>query len=105
MKKRVAADISALKAKFPEAKICTNVLSCAKGLMFAVKPKPILLVCSKQGIREAGIHMFFVFFPIKATWYDSKLKEVDRKTVRPFTGPHYPKKPAKYVLELPAKRA
>ncbi len=89
------------KIKIPKnTKICNNFWSSALGLMFAKKPAPALLVSKKENI--SGIHMFFVFFPLDIIWLDSEYKIVDiKRHAKPFTGPYYPKKPAKYVLELP----
>lgn len=86
--------------KIPKnAKICKSLFSKCLGLMFS-KPKPVLLVNSKES--RTGIHMFFVFFPLDIIWLDSNYKIIDfRKNVKPFSGFYYPKKPAKYVLEMP----
>ena len=91
------------RIKIPKGtKICKDFLSRAKGLMFASKPKPTLLVFQKES--KVGIHMLFVFFPLDIIWLDSKYKIVDiRKNVKPFSGVYYPNTPAKYVLELPVK--
>ena len=48
---------------------------------------------------RALIHSFFVFFPFKAIFLNSKKKIVDVKKIRPFTI-YKPRKPAKYVVEL-----
>lgn len=92
------------KIEIPEnIRICKG-FSNALGLMFARKPRPTLLRNRRETRFGSGIHMFFVFFPLDIIWLDSEYKIVDiRKNVKPFTGPYYPKKPAKYVLELPTQ--
>ena len=73
-------------------------LGAVRGLMFS-KPKSIVLVSPFECILS--IHMLFVFFPIKAVWFDSKKKVVDIKIAYPFQIHVAPKKPARYVLETP----
>ena len=65
------------------------------------KGNAIVLVSPKQGILETTIHMLFVFFPLDIIWLDKNKKVVDiHKNVKPFTFAA-PKKPAKYIIELP----
>ena len=86
--------------KRSEVEIADCFFKKFRGLMFRKKPKKMLLVLKNQGRIEAGIHSFFVFFPFDAVWLDENWKIVDLKTVRPFSF-KTPRKPAKYVLELP----
>jgi len=50
---------------------------------------------------NAGIHMFFVNFPIDVIWLNSeKLVVATAEDVKPFTLKN-PKKFARYIIELP----
>jgi uncharacterized membrane protein (UPF0127 family) len=75
-------------------------LKVLKGLMFS-KKKNILLVLPKES--KVNIHSFFVFFPFKAVFLNSKKQVVDSKKIKPFTF-YRSKKPAKYVLETPIQK-
>ncbi len=90
-----------------DAKIAKSLLSRIKGLMFCRKLKKgeaLLLVNKSENINESRIHTFFVFFKIDAVWLDSSRMVVDKKeSIMPFTPLIKPGKPARYILELPAK--
>jgi len=75
----------------------------ARGLMFAMPPKDkgLLIDCKEESRIGSTIHMLFVFFPLDILWLNKKKQIVYIKTVFPFTPLAIPKKPAKYVLELP----
>lgn len=55
---------------------------------------------------NATIHMLFVFFPIDVIFLDKNKKVVDIvKGLKPFTPSCSPKKPAKFLIELPEGKA
>ncbi len=96
--------ILADRVKFNE-----DVLSKIKGLMFSKSLKrgeAMVLVANEEGIFETTLHMFFVFFTIDIVWLDKEYRVVDKKeNVKSFTPLIIPRKPAKYVIELPKSTA
>ena len=86
-------------------KIYSDIFSKSKGLRFAKRLKKgqaIILEANEESIFETTIDMFFVFFPIDVLWVNSNKEVVDiRRSVKPFTPVITPRKPAKYVIELP----
>ncbi|MEM3412249.1 MAG: DUF192 domain-containing protein [archaeon] len=74
-----------------------------RGLMFRKKCKEILFILPKKSRVLASIHSFFVFFNFDVVWLDEKMRVVDLKeNIKPFCINITPKKPAKYILEMPA---
>ena len=85
---------------------CDSFFSRLRGLMFKkrILDEAYLFVLKKESVLEASIHMLFVFFPIDVAWLDKNFKVVDfKQSIAPFSLYHAPKKPAKYVLELPER--
>ena len=86
-------------------KICKDWFSKARGLMFSSglkKGQALILVADKESVMESSIHMLFVFQWIDVVWLDRNKNVVDfKRNVKPFTILIMPKKPAKYVVELP----
>jgi uncharacterized membrane protein (UPF0127 family) len=78
-------------------KICATTLSHMRGLMFSRKRKCILAFSKEQIIP---LHTWFVFFPIKITFLNSKKRVVERTVMQPFTT-YTPKIKARYVVETP----
>jgi len=80
-----------------KVKFCKSVF----GLMFRrlKKGDSIVLECA-EGIFSSAIHMLFVFYSLDIVWLDKNKIVVDKKTVKPFTLFAYPKKPAKYIVEM-----
>ncbi len=76
-----------------------------KGLMFenaASFDYALVFALPRESRPAAAIHMFFVFFPIDAVFLDRGKRVVDiARNLRPFTPSYMPKKPAKYIIELP----
>ncbi|MBI5797654.1 DUF192 domain-containing protein [Candidatus Woesearchaeota archaeon] len=91
------------------AKYCDTAFTRAMGLMFTLplkKEQACILVANNESIMETSIHMFFVFYPIDVLWLNEKKEVVDKRiSVWPFTPLLIPKLAAKYVIELPRKRA
>lgn len=86
-----------------------GMFSNAWGLKFSRrlrKGQGLVLVAGRKSRFGTAIDMLFVFFAIDVAWLDSKKKVVDVKCcVRPFTPLVIPRKPAKYVVELPVGTA
>jgi len=82
-------------------KFCKNNFSKALGLMFSRKNKTLIFIFDKEKI--ISLHMFFVFFPIDVLFLNKHKKVVQiRENFKPFRI-IVPKKPAKYIIELPDK--
>lgn len=91
------------------ARISKGVFSNALGLKFSRrlrKGQGLVLAADGESRLGTAIDMLFVFFSIDVVWLDSKKRVVDiRQRVKPFTPLVIPKKPARYVVELPAGTA
>jgi len=81
-------------------KLCKNIFSQTKGLMFSKKQT---LIFSWKKEKKQPIHMFFVFFPIDLLYLNKNKEIIEIKTsLKPFSTYH-PLHPAKYLIESPAK--
>jgi uncharacterized protein len=79
---------------------CDTLPSKMLGLMFTAK-RDRALVFRFDKERIVSLHMFFVFYTIDVVFLDSEKRIVETKRgFRPF-GIYFPKKKARYVLELP----
>ena len=79
-----------------------------KGLMFEDKKNfnyALAMEMQGEGTITSSIHMVFVFFPIDVLFLNKEKKVVDKVTLEPFVPNYTPKKPAKYVVELPKGKA
>lgn len=89
-KKRIIAE---------NAELCGDIFSKSLGLMFTLKPKPLIFIFKKEKIIP--LHMLFVFYPIDVLFLNKNKAVVEMKeNLRPFRF-YTPKKKAKYVIELP----
>jgi uncharacterized protein len=80
---------------------CHSVGSKAAGLMFHPRIKDKAFVFVNREEEYVPLHMFFVFQTIDVLFLDSDKKIADiKQDFRPFTL-YFPKKNAKYVIELP----
>jgi len=80
------------------AKICKNIISKSIGLIFTIKPRPLIFFFRKEKIIP--LHMFFVFYPIDVLFIDKNKIVVEiKENFRPFTV-YTPQKKAMYVIEL-----
>ena len=88
-----------------DVKFNDDIFSKTRGLMFSrplKKGQALVLVADHESVMETTIHMMFVFFSIDVVWLDQNKVVVDmRKNVWSFTPLITPRKPAKYVVELP----
>ncbi|MCX8189838.1 MAG: DUF192 domain-containing protein [Candidatus Diapherotrites archaeon] len=90
-----------------KVRIADNYFSKMRGLMFEHKKKfdyALVLCLDEESRIKASIHMLFVFFPIAVFFLDSRKKVVDKKLMKPFALNYTPKKPSKYIVELPAEK-
>lgn len=91
-----------------KARVARTSWDRMKGLMFEERKRfdyALVLEMLKEARLESSIHMMFVFFPIDVLFLNKKKEVVDRVTLQPFTPNYTPKKPAKYVIEMPAGKA
>ncbi len=76
-----------------------------KGLMFERKENFDYALVFDFGCEvktRASVHMLFVFFPIDLIFLDNQKRVVDiKEKFRPFELNYTPKKPARYLIELP----
>ena len=81
----------------------------ARGLMFSKQlqeHESVIIDVKKESRLGASVHMFFVFFPIDVVWLNNEMKVVDiAHRLLPFTPFRMPKRPARFILELPSKSA
>lgn len=85
-----------------ESKICKNIFSKTRGLMFSkeIKNKSLVFIFNKEA--KWSLHMLFVFFPIDVLWLNKDYKVVDiKENFKPFSLVAAPKEKAKFVIELP----
>ena len=81
--------------KIINGKLCKNIFSRTKGLMFS-KPKTLIFEFPK--VEIISLHMWFVFYSINAYFLDSEKKIVEIRRLRPFTL-FTSKRRAKYLIE------
>lgn len=89
-----------------KVKFARTFLSRAVGLMFLRRKNfdfGLVFELPEESRIAGTIHMLFVFFPIDAVYLDSHRKVVDiARGLKPFALNYTPKKPAKYLVELPS---
>jgi len=87
-------------------KIADDFLSRALGLMFSSRKDfdyALIFDLGRTTLVGAGIHMFFVFYSINVLFLDNSRRVVDiKKNLKPFRM-YSPKKPARYIIELPVE--
>ena len=79
----------------------------ALGLMFrrGIGEDEAMVFClPKAGIREAGVHMLFVPFPIALLWLDEEFRVVDKVLARPWRSGYRPKTAARFFIEAHPSR-
>ena len=81
------------------AELCKNIFSKSLGLMFSIKPNPLIFIFKKEKIIP--LHMLFVFYPIDVLFLDkNKVVAEIKESLMPFSV-YTPKKKALYIIELP----
>lgn len=80
-----------------------SILKMALGLMFRGSiPASYAMIFDLRREQYAGIHMLFVRFPIDLAYLDKDRQIVDLRHLRAWIGIAYPKRPARYAIEMPA---
>lgn len=83
-----------------KGKICKNLFSMGKGLMFS-KKKTLIFVLKKE--MKMDLHTFFVFFPINVYYLDAFHKVIEiKEDFKPFSW-YKAKKKTKFIVESPVK--
>jgi hypothetical protein len=75
-----------------------------KGLMLESEKNfdyALIFVLGSETRIGASVHMLFVFFPIDIIFLDENKKVVDKASLKPWVLNYTPKKPAKYLIEMP----
>ena len=80
------------------AELCRNIFTKSIGLMFSIKPKPLIFVFKKEKIIP--LHMLFVFYPIDVLFLNkNKVVAEIKENFKPFSF-YTPKNKAQYVIEI-----
>lgn len=101
-------NISKKKNIIASHRVADNMFSRAKGLMFSREKDfdyGLIFDLERETNIGAGIHMFFVFFPINVLFLDANKEIIDIKfELKPWqmTRPRSCKK-CRYIIELPIK--
>lgn len=97
-----SVEISSKGRVLTKARLCNTFLSETRGYMFRRPSGSFLFELPWESRILAGIHLFFVFFPLQAIWLNDQLIVVDVKAANPWTL-SWPKSGAKYLIETPAQ--
>lgn len=84
-------------------KYCDSFLTQLRGLTFRSslsQDEGLVLVGSRDSRVDSSIHMLFVPFDLCVVWINSDMKIVDKILARPWRPAYFPKRPAKYALEV-----
>jgi uncharacterized membrane protein (UPF0127 family) len=74
-------------------------------LMSRLAPaKGLVLVESKPGRLNTGIHMLGMFFDLSIIWLDNDLRVVDKVLAKRWLTIAFSRKPARYVIECAVSR-
>ncbi|MCX6804390.1 MAG: DUF192 domain-containing protein [Candidatus Diapherotrites archaeon] len=91
-----------------KVKFASNTWERTKGLMFENENKfnyALVFDFPFESQLRTSLHMLFVFFPIDVLFLNKNKVVVDIATLEPFSLNYTPKKPAKYVIEMPKGKA
>jgi|SRR3990167_1329110 len=81
------------------AELCRDIFSKSIGLMFSIKPMPLIFIFKKEKI--VPLHMLFVFYPIDVLFLSkNKVVAEIKENFKPFSF-YTPKSNAQYIIELP----
>ncbi len=86
---------------------CDTFLTQLRGLTFRSRlprDEGLLLVETRDSRLDSSIHMLFVSFDLSVIWINSNLEVVDKVLARSWRPAYFPKKPARYVLEIHPER-
>lgn len=88
-------------------KYCDTFLTQLRGLSFRTRlplDEGLLLVGRRDSRLDSSIHMLFVRFDLSVIWIDSDMRVVDKILARAWRPAYFPKKPARYALEIHPQR-
>jgi len=90
-----------------DVRIAESFFGRLRGLMFEHRSDfnyALVMPLSQDSRIRASIHMLFVFFPIAVFFVDEKKRVVDKALLKPFALNYTPKKPCRYIIELPQEK-
>lgn len=97
------------KKVIDKIRIADTFFSRFKGLMFEAQKNfdyALIFEMNKESRIMSSIHMLFVFFPIDVIFLDSQKRVVEvKEKLLPFTISFTPKKPTKYIIEMPVGKS
>lgn len=99
---RVIRRASTGEVVLARARWCQSFWCHFRGLMLRrhlPDDEGLLFVYRRTSVRDAAIHMFFVFFPIAAVWLDDEGRVVSATLARPWRPYYAPAQPARYLIE------
>ena len=88
-------------------KYCDTFLTQLRGFTFRshlAREEGLLLVGTRDSRLESSIHMFFVSFDLSVIWINSAMQVVDKVLAKSWRPAYFPKRPARYVLEIHPER-
>ncbi len=88
-------------------KYCDTFLTQLRGLTFRSHLDAgdgLLLVGERDSRIESSIHMVFVPFDLAVIWINSAMKVVDKVLARSWRPAYFPRRAARYVLEIHPER-
>ena len=86
---------------------CESFLCRLRGLTFRSRIAPdegLLLVQRRESRLDAAIHMLAVFTDLAVIWINADYTVVDALHAKAWHLAYFPKRPAKYILEIHPKR-
>jgi len=89
------------------ARCCQSFFCQLRGLMFTDSlpaGQGLLLIQKHDSRLGSSIHMMFMNYDIAVVWFNSDLEVVDACLAKRWQPYYAPRRPACYVLELPATR-
>lgn len=88
-------------------RVCHTFRCRLRGLMGVCELPPeegLLFVWPRPTRLGAGVHMLFMRFPLALVWADAQGCVVDTRAAWPWRTFAFPRRPAKYLLELALER-
>ncbi len=86
---------------------CASFFCLLKGLSFRrhlPAEEGLLLVHPRENRIDPSIHMLGMWFPLSIVWINSEYEVVDVRLAHPWRSFFFPRRPARYVLEIAAQR-
>jgi len=86
---------------------CDTFLTQLRGFTFSSRlpqDEGLVLVGKRDSRLDSSIHMLFVSFDLAVFWIDSDMQVVDKVLAKSWRPAYFPKKPARYVLEVHPER-